>query len=492
MALTNVPPAYAAIGLVLLFLITTLTSSRGPQITRNGKALPKPPNTLPLVGNGILFLRPRQVLFSWFTKCIHQHGHTTLQISVPSLPPGVIISSPACLDYVFKHEGLFEKGSFFKDRSWDLFGNGIINTDGEAWRVQRKAGLGFLSKNNLRILTDVALPRFLEEACETLDVEKEVDLQEVIHEVTTQIMGRMAYGREMHAGDDFTQAFEYASGKTAERFQNPLWWCTEMVTGQKLRRSIRLIKQYGEDLVRSAMTARDKGVAADQDGVDGIAGSLINSLLDAIQDEKLVADSALNYLSAGRDTVAQALTWTFYLLMRHPSVTEKLRESLEEDTAESPYIIAVFYEVLRLYPPIPFEIKQAQQETTLPDGTYLPATSVVVWCPWAMNRSEITWGPDAPAFRPERWLNEHGHLINRNAAEFPVFNGGARLCLGKKMAEVIAVQVITCLVPRYDFTPAYTGERVSRSSLTLPMEGGLPVFPKRRRSKEEEGVKGVY
>jgi cytochrome P450 len=229
------------------------------------------------------------------------------------------------------------------------------------------------------------------------------------------------------------------------------------------------------------MAAREKGVV-ETGGIDGISGSLINSLLDVIQDEKLVADSALNYLSAGRDTVAQALTWTFYLLMRHPSITHKLRESLME-SPESPYTLAVFYEVLRLYPPIPFEIKQAQQETILPDGTYLPATSVVVWCPWAMNRSEITWGADAAEFRPERWLNEHGHIITRSAAEFPVFNGGARLCLGKKMAEVIGVQVISCLVQRYDFTAAYKGERVSRSSLTLPMEGGLPAFPKRRIGK---------
>jgi cytochrome P450 len=42
--------------------------------------------------------------------------------------------------------------------------------------------------------------------------------------------------------------------------------------------------------------------------------SLIHILLDHLGDRSLVTDSALNYLSAGKDTIAQALTWTFYLL----------------------------------------------------------------------------------------------------------------------------------------------------------------------------------
>lgn len=142
-----------------------------------------------------------------------------------------------------------------------------------------------------------------------------------------------------------------------------------------------------------------------------------------------------------------------------------------------PYTHAVFNETLRLYPPIPIEIKQALSSTTLPDGTLLPAGCILVWCVWAMNRSHETWGEDADHFRPERWLSQQ----NRSAAEFPVFNGGSRLCLGKKMAELVAVQVIASVAWTFDFVPAYEGtERRSKSSLTLPMEGGLPVFVKVR------------
>ena len=158
--------------------------------------------------------------------------------------------------------------------------------------------------------------------------------------------------------------------------------------------------------------------------------------------------------------------------MRHPHVINAIRfeisdvvlDMLEEkahapdnglselDTAifrpaSLPYVTAVFYETLRLYPPVPFELKQCEKATTLPDGTYLPETSVLIWCTWAMNRSKLIWGKDADEFKPERWL-KNGNLISKTAFEYPVFNGGPRTCLGKKMAELVAVQIIASLVLR--------------------------------------------
>lgn len=356
---------------------------------------------------------------------------------------------------------------------------------------------------------------------------------------------------EMLADDDFTQSFDHASGCTAERFQNPLWPVTEVFLGAKFRRSLSIVKSFGRRIVTSAVEDRrrqkkqlDKKppdqIPDDDDGgangkLDQISGSLIQSLLDALDDEQTVADAALTYLSAGRDTTGQALTWTFYLLSRHPSVVAKIREEVHEtlttnnitpqhilskesdsdvnalpfDTTiftpqSMPYTMAVFYEVLRLYPPIPFEIRQCTgQSVTLPDGTFLPAGSVLVWCLWAMHRSKLTWGDDADEFRPERFLtstsqessgDEAGKkqvkIINRPASEFPVFYGGPRTCLGKKMAEAIAVQVIPTMAWLFEFHPAWgrdgdgKEDRKSKSSLTMPMEGGLPVTVELRGDME--------
>ena len=61
-------------------------------------------------------------MFSWFVKCEQKYGFETFEISVPSLPPGVVINDPQNLEYVLKNESIFAKGDFFKKRSFDLFG----------------------------------------------------------------------------------------------------------------------------------------------------------------------------------------------------------------------------------------------------------------------------------------------------------------------------------------------------------------------------------
>jgi cytochrome P450 len=179
--------------------------------------------------------------------------------------------------------------------------------------------------------------------------------------------------------------------------------------------------------------------------------------------------------------------------MRHPNAVKAIRNEvgsiLTDPTkpfdaavfvpSSLPYVTAVFYETLRLYPPVPFELKQCEQSTTLPDGTYLPKNAVLVWCTWAMNRSKLIWGHDSEDFRPDRWI-EDGNFISKTASEYPVFNGGPRTCLGKKMAELVAVQVIATLVSKFDIEALDDKERISKNSLTLPMEGGLPCFVKQR------------
>jgi len=81
-------------------------------------------------------------------------------------------------------------------RSWLRPGNGIINTDGDMWKVQRRAGLHFLSSSNLKYLTESALPKYLVEIIKRLESSSDraiIDIEDVFHELTTQIMGRMAY-----------------------------------------------------------------------------------------------------------------------------------------------------------------------------------------------------------------------------------------------------------------------------------------------------------
>ena len=78
-----------------------------------------------------------------------------------------------------------------------LLGNGIINADGELWKIQRKAGLRFFSNSNLKTFINDVLPPQLEDTKLQLDAayqtETILDMQNVLLELTTSLMGKMAY-----------------------------------------------------------------------------------------------------------------------------------------------------------------------------------------------------------------------------------------------------------------------------------------------------------
>lgn len=324
---------------------------------------------------------------------------------------------------------------------------------------------------------------------------------------------------EIDASSPFGRAFDHASSHVGLRFQNPLYWLTERFTGAGFRASLAEVKRFSRQIVANARKRRSRAAFESliTDGDDSTSasasdlgfGTLIDSLMEAFAEPQVVADSALNFLSAGRDTTAQSFTWTFYALMRHPAALREMREEIDEKVSNVedidmsllqpstlPLTLATFYEALRLYPPIPFELKQTNQPVTLPDGTFLPTNALVVWCIYAFNRAVETFGDDAHLFRPRRWLDEDGKLVPRSPLEFPVFNGGPRSCLGKKMAEVMGVWVLVRMCSEWEFDEVTDGlvrvddqgkevllERVSATSLTLPMDGGLPCKVRRRNRK---------
>ena len=124
---------------------------------------------------------------------------------------------------------------------------------------------------------------------------------------------------DIHNTDPFSMSFDYASGKTGERFQNPLWPMTEFFLGKNFRHSVKKVKEFGSIMVRNAVESRqsktqDQSMSlGNSKSFEGTSGSLINSLLDSIGDQQTVADAALNYLSAGN---------TCTILRRSPQVAD--------------------------------------------------------------------------------------------------------------------------------------------------------------------------
>ena len=102
---------------------------------------------------------------------------------------------------------------------------------------------------------------------------------------------------DMPASLPFSKAFDFASGAIGERFQNPFYKLKEFLFGATLRNSIHEVKTFGSCIVSAAIQKRKE--RTDSGSADPLQNNLIDSLLDNIEDRNIVADAAMNYLSAG-------------------------------------------------------------------------------------------------------------------------------------------------------------------------------------------------
>ncbi|KAJ2987475.1 hypothetical protein NUW58_g4482 [Xylaria curta] len=163
---------------------------------------------------------------------------------------------------------------------------------------------------------------------------------------------------------------------------------------------------------------------------------------------------------AGSDTTAIAMRAIFFNLLQNPSVLMKLRADLHKqcsgsssgrissnEAESSPYLQAVIYEGLRIFPSVAFVLdRDVPPEGMTIRGRYIPGGTVVGTSPWVIHRVPEIWGSDVEEFRPERWLDEE-----RIGRFFFAFGGGTRTCIGRHISWLEMEKLIAALVMRYDF-----------------------------------------
>jgi cytochrome P450 len=177
--------------------------------------------------------------------------------------------------------------------------------------------------------------------------------------------------------------------------------------------------------------------------------------------DRHLRDQLVALLAAGHDTSAASLSWAFERLARHPDVQARLREG------DPAYLDAVVKEVLRVRPALTIAPRRLLEPVEIA-GRTIPAGVHVAACLWLSMRREDLW-PDAPAFRPERWLSG---APGTPAAWIP-FGGGVRRCAGAPFAEMEMREVLRAAA-QLEIRPVRSEpESARRSALVVtPHRGG--------------------
>jgi cytochrome P450 len=182
-----------------------------------------------------------------------------------------------------------------------------------------------------------------------------------------------------------------------------------------------------------------------------------------------VHDHVLTLLLAGHETTANALTWTLYLLARHPGVQERLRAEVSSllggrapaagDLPSLGYTRAVIAEGMRCYPPAWVIGRTLTADLSLA-GWRLPAGSIAVASPLLMHH-DPRWFAEPEAFDPDRWGDDRRRAIPHHA--YLPFGTGPRACIGEQFAWAEMVTVLAMLAQSWTFgvdpgfspTPSY-------------------------------------
>ncbi|KAI8804050.1 cytochrome P450 [Cladochytrium replicatum] len=444
-------------------------------------------NSFPLIGHLVLALSNRMRMHDFVLEETLKSSKKTMYISLPFTGLYYFITTPAQLEYVLKTKfESFVKGPTFHGRMEALLGNGIFTSDGERWKKQRKIAANIFNVNNFKEFVGkvfqeemVALDGILDQHAAQGSL---IDLSDRFYRFTLDGFAEIAFSIQLHSMTAKTQvpfalAFDRSQIAAKERFFWPFWRYTEWLTNPQLKHDTAFVREYCMKIVQQR---REDIRKTDADfAKSDILQLFIKHAEDRgeeLSDEDL-ADHTINFIIAGRDTTAQALSWCFYLLAKNPDKCDELLKEIEsknlspmpsyDEIRSLRYANAVFSETLRLYPSVPQNIKECLKEETLPDGTIIPKGAFVTWNPYAMGRTPAIWGDDAREFRPERWLDRAKPPTN---FEYPSFNAGPRLCLGLTMAYLEGVFVIVQIVRKYKIEVLNLDTITYNQAITLPMK----------------------
>lgn len=395
----------------------------------------------------------------------------------------LLLSDPEMMEQVLlKQQKHFEKpdSAATKDVE-EIMGQGLLTTDGEAWRRQHR----------------VLMPHFQENSVDSMIP--------IAHEETERLLDRWT-------SSDFNQPFELfpEMKRVGLRFISRALFGYDMTTQEvrEIRESIDTLRSVYRHRRTSLITfplwvptSRNQSAHDARDRLHELADRLINNYRDgSLETDTMLATiveacygggeqklypeevraEIVTFIIAGYTTTAAAMGWMAYQLMNNPKKEKKLRDESEKAWAEHkpesipnaiPYTRAAFDETLRIYPTAPWIARSSKKELTI-DGLNLPAGTPVIMTPYLMHHND-EYHDQPGEFHPERFTGD----TTPEPMTYIPFSVGAHQCIGREIALMEGPMIMSRIYSqgKLEPTPSTPNSATIHTAVNIEPEESIPV-----------------
>jgi len=435
--------------------------------------MPPGPKGLPLLG---LTLAIRKDALGTLRRVAREYGDIVL---LPvAFQDRIFLNHPDFIEQVLViQQGKFHKSELTKKIVGGLLGQGLLISEGEFWRRQRRLAQPAFHRSRVQDYGATMVESVERHIHDWRDAEQR-DMASEMMALTLDVAVRTLFGTTLpteaqQVGNSMTFLMRYQLGRQRSPVRLPESWPTPR------NRRARREREFLDSLVYRIIEEHRSRGGGDQ------RGDLLSLLLGAMDEDgsqmtpKQLRDETMTLFLAGHETTAQMLAWTWSQLAENPEAEARLHEELRvvlegrspeaADFPKLPYLRGVMNEVLRLYPPA-YIIARTSIEACSIGGYDFPVGSTMLMSQWVMHR-DGRFFEDPDTFRPERWLDG---LENRlPAGAYYPFGDGPRRCIGQGFALLEAAIVIGTIAQRFKFRLAPGQAVVPEPLITLRPRNGI-------------------
>ena len=354
-----------------------------------------------------------------------------------------------------------------------FLGNGLLTSEGDFWRRQRRLAQPAFHRQKLAALTQtmiVETAQWLGELKKN-DPKQPVNVSQAFMDITMRIVCKTLFGSDVVGKlDGLSAALDtlnyLANSRMLSPIRFPMHWPTP--DNQRFRKAGVLVDSFIYGVINQR---RQENTSGNDDLLSMLQQAEDEDTGERMSDQQL-RDECVTLFAAGHETTAVSMAWTVHLLTQYPDVLARLQTEVKTVLGDAPipspdafraltYTMQVVQESLRLYPPAWIMSRLALADDHI--GPYtIPAGATALVCPYLLHRDPANW-PNPDQFDPDRFA-PGGPKDQLHSYAYLPFGGGPRLCIGNQFA-LMEMQILLAMLVRDFDLKAITGQRIQPKPL---------------------------